>query len=152
MKKFIALLVGFIFIFSVAYADDLSSYIERWNKAANVYGAPLLSLDTFEKDTDGSFVCKSDKWIVIVLFDDDIITQAGIYASDTDTLLPLCATIGVAVVKEKTADMLMQYDSNILNMFLRVNAGKSARYSAFDIYQYTLKKRNEAYAFVMVKQ
>lgn len=130
MKRGIAFLLFFVLMTSFAFADSFS-FIEAWNKAASVYGAPELS-EIFMIRNPGCYGWKTDDWELFLYDLNSDLDSIDLYAEKTDDFLRLAVMAGNSAVTFKTADTHQQYLANILNMYLRISAGMSSRTSSYD--------------------
>ena len=137
---------------SVAYADGISDFIENWNKIAYIYDTPEFSADDFEIDGD-FYKITGDDWEIGLIIFDDTVTKAALTATDCDTFLKMCTTLGTTIVRKKTSDDLFKYRANVLDMYLSTLSGKEPREAAFgNDYTYTLKAQKGKYSYLIVKQ
>ena len=149
MKRLIALLVAFALLFSVACADGLSDFIERWNKAAGVLGAPEISQDMLTDDGK-KITAEADGWSMTLIIRYDVLIRAEVAAAGEE-ILPLASTLGTAVVTQKTAEMFTQFLGNLLYRYLKESKGNHIGEAAFGDYDYSLHMEDGIYTFQIVK-
>ena len=150
MKKALAAFLALLILCSAACADIPDEFIENWNKAAYIYGAPELSRDDMIRNGD-VFGWMTDDWVFAVTDGTGEITEAHLAATTGDVLLPMSVMLGVTVVRKKSAETLHRYLGNILNMYLLVISDQSSRYSMFDIFEFDMEKVDGGFWFNMVK-
>ena len=152
MKKILSFIIFFSLMVSVAYADGLSDFIENWNKIAYIYDTPEFSADNFE--VDGNYYkITGDDWEIGLIISGDTVTKAALTATDGDTFLKMCTTLGTTVVRKKTSDDLFKYRANVLDMYLSTLSGKEPREAAFGYdYAYMLKAQKGKYSYLIVMQ
>jgi hypothetical protein len=152
MKKLLSIIIAFTLLFSVAYADGLSDFVENWNKIAYIYDTPEFFADNFEIDGDYYEITGED-WEIGLIISGDTVTKAALTATDGDIFLKMCTTLGTTIVRKKTSDDLFKYRANVLDMYLSTLSGKEPREAAFGYdYAYMLKAQKGKYSYLIVKQ
>ena len=151
MKKMIVLILAAVLLCSVAYADISSDFIENWNKAAHIYGAPELSKDDMLQETDefGWFV--ESEWVIAMTYVPGEIMEANVATVSGDDLLKLSVMAGVTVNQNKSSETLQRYLGNILTMYLRIISDQNSRHAVFGDYEYSMEKKDGLFWFSMVK-
>lgn len=150
MKKAFAAFLALLILCSAACADIPDEFIENWNKAAHIYGAPELSRDDMIRQPDVFGWIVGSEWVLGITDATGEITEAHVAAVSGDDLLRLSVMLGVTVVQDKTADSLQQYLGNVLTMYLRITSGKSSRHAVFGDFEYDMVKEEDGFWFNMV--
>lgn len=148
MKKLLSIIIAFTLLFSVAYADGLSDFIENWNKAAYIYAAPELSYN--DVNVDGDLLTLSDNnWNITLEKSWDGIKKATLSTSDNHTFLQMSVMLGIAIVRDNTIDQHFNFEANVLERYLRLESKplKSAAFGPTHIY--TIEKDDDKYIFVL---
>lgn len=152
MKKILSIIVILSVLFSVAYADGISDFVENWNKIAYIYDTPEFSADDFEINGD-FYKITGDNWEIGLIISDDTVSKAALTATDGDTFLKMCTTLGTTIVRNKTSDDLFLYRANVLDMYLCTLSGKKTREAAFGYtHRYTLKAQKNDYSYLIVEE
>lgn len=151
MKKWICIFLILCLFPSIAIADGLGDFLERWNKITYIYDAPSLSADMFTFE-DGMYCAYGDGFKIIVVASNGKALQGAFSTQDTDLFLKMCVTMGASIVTNKTAQTYSQYRGNVLDMYLRVVAGQEPRPSMFDVFEYTIQKRENELIYTIVGQ
>ena len=135
-------------LFSVAYADSPEEFIERWNRAAHIYGAPELG--DYAK-ADDTYIFTGDDWFVSVTYQYGVLfDKVQLFSESPERYLALCAMTGVAVLEYKTIDMLNKYDASILTNYLKMVSDQSPEKALFySDYKYQFVKMENGFAFSM---
>ena len=150
MKKWIAFVIAFVLLFSVACADSMDEFMEAWNKAAHIYGAPEMTMENAYTG-EGAFAFFTDDYGVKVELENDEIVRAAVIARDGDTFLPLAVMLGVTVVKNKSAETLQRFLGNVLTLYLRMISDQSTRHSSFDCYEFHMEKSEQGFLMMRME-
>ena len=86
MKKFICVLIILCMIVPVATAEDLSSFVAKWNYWNKNYNSVILSEEIATVDGE-SWVFTGDNWRMVFNQSAGQYESIGIYAEDFETLL-----------------------------------------------------------------
>lgn len=148
MKKLICLVLILCLFPVIAIGDSFGDFIVRWNKIAHIYNVPELSENDFIY-SDGYYGILTDDWRMLVYPD---ASQGALMAPDTNVFLAMCVTFGTAIVKQKTSSSLFNFRANVLDRYLCLVSGKDPSPSMFEVYQYTIDKRENQFVFTIIKQ
>ena len=151
MKKLIALILAAVLFCSVAYADIPADFIENWNKAAHIYGAPELSRDDMIRQEDVFGWIVGSEWVLAVTDLTGEITEAHVAAVSGDDLLKLSVMTGVTVVQDKSSETLQRFLGNVLTMYLRIISDQTSRHAVFGDFKYDMEKVDGGFWFNLVK-
>lgn len=144
MKKIVSVLLVLILIFSAAQADDISTFIAKWNSYSKHYCAPTLSEDIYSKG-----VFTGDGWKLVITEIGGKISSAGVLAEDMDLFVPLCIQAGILMVGDYTASDLIKYIGDITYMYLSAKSDEWVPVSIFGIYMFKVEKKSEGYFFAI---
>ena len=148
MKKVVAFILASLILFSFAYADCRTDFINAWNKAAPVYGAPELSEDNM-RGIDGNFSWETQHWEISIFDLPGYIWEVEVYADNPNDFLLLSVMTGLSVVQRKTEESYQQFLSNTLNMYLKFISGKPSGKAVFKDYFFEMDTEGDRMLFYM---
>lgn len=144
MKKLAAVVLTLALLFSFALADDIDSFISRWNTYAKYYPCPEITKDIASLN-EGNMVFIGDTWRMVVSPD---YKQAAVYAEDLETLLANSTVIGLMTVGD--TKNLSNYLGYLIRMYFDLKKGNKVIPMYYGSYAYELSEINNGYMMTLV--
>lgn len=148
MKKFICVLIILCMIVPVATAEDLSSFVAKWNYWNKNYNSVILSEEIATVDGE-SWVFTGDNWRMVFNQSAGEYESIGIYAEDFETLVANSAAMGMMVVGD--ASKFSEFLGYLVRMYFDAKAGNNVIPFMYGLYTYTVSQIAEGYMLTFTR-
>ena len=143
MKKLICIIL-ILMLPVVALADDMDSFMAKFNVYSKHYGSPKLTSDQLKDD-----VFSGDGWKLTVDMFAGFYKGVGIYGEKAEIFLPMCAQAGMVVVGDFDGSSLRTFLGDLLYAYMSATTGKSVPMAVFGSYAFSIEKQGNGFFFAM---